>query len=82
MIDLSKLKITMLDGSVEEYDVSKELAQVIFQTTQDIGEHNFSLELYENPVVEATEENIRIIKSYVERYFKAFVQVAINDLLK
>jgi len=79
--DLSKLQITMLDGKEIEYNFAKELAQVIFQNTQDIGEHAFSLELYKNPIVELTEENKKIIKDYTDRYFKAFVQVAVNKLL-
>lgn len=80
-IDLSKLQITMLDGKEIEYNFAKELAQVIFQNTQDIGEHAFSLELYKNPIVELTEENKKIIKDYTDRYFKAFVKVAVNKLL-
>ena len=80
-VDLSKLQIEMLDGSIKEYDFAKELAQVIFQNTQDIGEHAFSLELYKNPVVELTEDNKRIIKDYTNKYFKAFVKVSVNELI-
>lgn len=72
----------MLDGSIKEYDFAKELAQVIFQNTQDIGEHAFSLELYKNPVVELTEDNKRIIKDYTNKYFKAFVKVAVNKIIE
>jgi len=81
-IDLSKLQITMLDGKEIEYNFAKELAQVIFQNTQDIGEHAFSLELYKNPVVELTEDNKRIIKDYTNKYFKAFVKVAVNKIIE
>ena len=80
-VDLSKLQIEMLDGSTHEYNFAKELAQVIFQNTQDIGEHAFSLELYKNPIVELTEENKKIIKDYTDRYFKAFVKVSINKII-
>ena len=31
-VDLSKLRIEMIDGSIMEYDLSKELAEVIFKT--------------------------------------------------
>lgn len=71
----------MVDGAEKEYDLSKELAEVIFQNTQSIPEHNFSLEVYKNPVVELTEENRRIVEQYSQKYFKAFVQVAITRLL-
>ena len=80
-IDLSKVTIHGIDGKEVTVDVAKELAQVIFANTQSIEEHSFSIELYKNPVVELTEENKAIIKEYTDRYFKAFVQVAINELL-
>lgn len=81
-IDLSKLPIRQLNGEVVEHDFSKDLAQAIFSNTQKIEEHSFSVDLYKNPVVELTEENKAIIKEYTEKYFKAFVQVAINELLE
>ena len=80
-VDLSKLSITQLDGSVIEHDFSKDLAQAIFSNTQKIDEHSFAVDLYKNPIVALTEENKAIIKEYTEKYFKAFVQVAINELL-
>jgi hypothetical protein len=80
-VDLSKLKIEMIDGSIMEYDLSKELAEVIFKTTQSLAEHSFCLDLYKNPIVELTDENKAIIEKYVSQYFKAFVQVAVNKLL-
>ena len=81
-IDLSKLKLRQIDGTVFEHDFSKELAQAIFSNTQKIEEHAFSVDLYKNPVIELTEENKAIIKEYTEKYFKAFVQVAINSLIE
>ena len=72
----------MLDGKEIEYNFAKELAQVIFQNTQDIGEHAFSMELYKNPIVELTEDNKRIIKDYTDKYFKAFVKVAVNKIIE
>ena len=80
-LDLSKLPIRQLDGEVIEYDFSKDLAQAIFSNTQKIEEHAFSVDLYKNPVVALTEENKAIIKEYTEKYFKAFVQVAVNELI-
>ena len=80
-VDLSKLQIEMIDGSIIEYDLSKELAEVIFKTTQSLAEHSFCLDLYKNPIVELTDENKAIIEKYVKQYFKAFIQVAVNRLL-
>jgi hypothetical protein len=81
-IDLSKLQITMLDGSTVEHDFAKELAQAIFSNTQQINEHAFAMDLYKNPVVELTEENKRIISQCTQQHFKAFAQVAVNKLLE
>ena len=79
--DLSKLQIKQIDGEVVEHDFSKDLAQAIFSNTQKVEEHSFSVDLYKSPIVELTEVNKAIIKEYTEKYFKAFVQVAINDLI-
>jgi hypothetical protein len=38
-VDLSKLQVELLDGSIIEYNLSKELAEVIFKTTQSLAEH-------------------------------------------
>lgn len=81
-IDLSKLPIRQLNGEVVEHDFSKELAQVIFSNTQSISEHSFAVDLYKNPIVELTDENKTLIKETTEKYFKAFVQVAVNELIQ
>lgn len=80
-IDLSRLEITNIDGSKVEIDLSKELAQGIYSTTQKISELSFAMDLFKNPVVELTDENKEAIKSHVEKGFKAFVQVAVNKFI-
>ena len=80
-VDLSRLEITNIDGSKVEIDLSKELAQGIYSTTQKISELSFAMDLFKDPVVELTEENKEIIRSNVEKGFKAFVQVAVNKLI-
>lgn len=80
-IDLGKVTIHGIDGKEATIDVAKELAQVIFANTQSIEEHSFSIDLYKNPIVDLTDENKAIIKEYTEKYFKAFVQVAVNELI-
>lgn len=80
MINLTALQITLLDGSTETIDLSKDMAQAIFQNTSDIREHQQSLNLYEKGEINNTKENREMIISY-SSHFKAFVQVAINKLL-
>ena len=81
-INLSKVKLELLDGTVQEMDVSKELAQIIFKETQQIEEHDFSMNLYKDPIVILTDDNREIIKKYVSEYFKAFVKIAIFKMLE
>lgn len=80
-IDLSKVKINGIDGKEATIDVAKKLAQVIFANTQSIEEHSFSIELYQNPVVELTDRNRGIIEKYIEKYFRAYVKIALKQLL-
>ncbi len=80
-IDLSKLPIKQLDGTVFEHDFSKELAQAIYANTQSLSELSFSIDLFKTPIVEMTDENKALIKESTEKHFKAFVQVAINELI-
>ena len=80
-IDLSKVKIEGIDGKEIIIDVAKELAQVIFANTQSIEEHSFSMELYRNPVVELTDENKAIIEGYIEKYFNAYIKIAIKKMM-
>ena len=80
-VNLSKLSIRQIDGTIVEHDFSKDLAQAIFSNTQNISEHAFSVDLFKNPIVELTDENKAIIREYTEKYFKAFVQVAVNELI-
>lgn len=82
MIDLKKLKIEWIDGSIKEIDFAKELAQVIFQSTQSIAEHALSLELYKSGSIEDTPENREIVLNYTEKHFTAFVQIAVKEILK
>ena len=79
--DLSKLQINTPDGSILEFNFAKELSSCIFQNTQSIEEHAFCMDLYKNPEIEITEENKQIILKYTNEYFKAFVKVAIAELL-
>ena len=80
MISLTALQITLLDGATETIDLSKDMAQAIFQNTSDIREHQQSLLLFKKGEIDDTKENREMIINY-SAHFKAFVQVAVNKLL-
>jgi len=54
---------------------------VLFANTQSIEEHSFSMELYRDPVVELPDETKAIIEGYIEKYFKAYIKIAIKKML-
>ena len=80
-VDLSKVEVTMLDGTKKEMNIALNLAQVIFNNTQSIEEHNFALELYKNNTVELSDKNRKIIETYLEKYFMAYIKIAMQKLL-
>lgn len=81
-INLKELTIPWIDGSEQRIEFGKHLAQAIFENTQSVAEHSLSLELYKTGEVENTEENKDIIRKYAKSHFKAFIQLAVEELLK
>lgn len=81
MIDLTKLTVINLDGTETVIEFAKNLAQVIFQSTQSVGEHALSLELYKTGQIDDTQENRDIVTKYTEQYFVAYVQIALKQKL-
>ena len=81
-IDFRKIGIKGIDGKIQSYDLSKELGNVIFQNTKDIGELDFARDIYHKGEVDITKEQAQAIKNYVETQFKAFVKEAIFPALE
>lgn len=82
LIDITKLKVDWIDGTTKELDFAKDLAQVIFNKTQDIKEHTFAIDLYKTGKFELNKGNKEIIMKYVDSYFLAYVKLAITELFK
>ncbi len=80
-IDLSKVTVQNIDGTDIIIDVAKELAQVIFSNTQSIEEHSFAIEMYKHPIINLTDGNREIITKYVDKFFKAYVKIAVSKLM-
>lgn len=82
MINLTAIQITLLDGTTDTIDISKEFAQVVFQNTTEISEHDLAITLYREGEVKDTEDNRKVLLKYAKQ-FKAFAQIGINnELLK
>ena len=79
VLNISKLTCTNIDGSTFDVDFGKELANIIFQKTQDIAEHDLAMRIFKSG--EISKDDIEMVKPYVEQYFFAYVQVAFNKLI-
>lgn len=82
MINLNELTVLWIDGTEQTIEFGKHLAQAIFESTQSISEHSLSLEIYKSGEIENTEENKEIVRKYTKSHFKAFIQLAVEELLK
>lgn len=81
-IDFRKVKTCTFDGTENEWDIAKELANTIYAKTSDIGEFELARSIYNNGEVDLTEEQVGIVKRYVSEGFKAFVQEGVNKMLE
>ena len=81
-IDFRKIEIKDINGNVSVIDLSKELGNLIYKNTPDLGELEFAQELYKNGEVEVDDSKAEIIRKYVDRSgVLAFVKIAINNAL-
>jgi hypothetical protein len=76
-VDFRKIGIKGVDGKIQFMDLSKELGNVIFQNTKDIGELDFARDIYHKGEIDVTKEQAQKIKGYVDSQFKAFVKEAL-----
>lgn len=80
-INFTKLSLTNLEGKEVQLNCAKELANYIYNETQDIGDLLLAQEIYKGEDIEMTEENIEKIRLFLKKGFKAFVQKAFEDTL-
>ena len=71
----------MVDGSFIEKDLSKEIANLLYQNVNDIGMLDIAMTLYKTGEVEMDENQKEIFKNIVDQNIKAFVKKAIFKLL-
>lgn len=80
-MNLKNLQIEMVDGSFIEKDLSKEIANLLYQNVNDIGMLDIAMTLYKTGEVEMNDDQKEIFKSIVDQNVKAFVKKAIFKLL-
>lgn len=70
-----------IEGNLEPRDISKELGNYIYRETSDLGELDLAQRIYKNGEIEATGEEIEIIRKYINNGYKAFVKKAFEEMV-
>ena len=65
-INLSQVEVALIYGAKETVNIHRQFAELIYNTTASLTEFTFAEELFQNPVVELTEDNKMIIEEYLE----------------
>ena len=80
-IDFRKIKVTAIDRTTKEFDLSQELANDIYNNTQDVGELEVSRDLYNQGEIEVDAAKAVILNKYIRKDFKAFIAEAVCPML-
>lgn len=80
-MNLKNLQIEMVDGSFIEKDLSKEIANLLYQNVNDIGMLDIAMTLYKTGEVEMDDNQKQIFKNIIDQNVKAFIKKAIFKLL-
>lgn len=81
-INFKKIEVTDLEGNKSTLDISKDLGNVIYKQTQDLGELDFAREIYHKGEIELSIDQIAIVRKYMNSGgFFAFVKEGVEKLL-
>ena len=81
-LNFKSVQVTDIDGTVKELDFSKEIGNLIFRTTKDLGELETAREIYQKGEIEVDAKTAGMIKKYIDESFVAFAKEALNPLFK
>lgn len=80
-VDFKKIAVVGIDGKKFDRDCSKEIGNVIYSTTKDIGELELARAIYLHGEVDLTVQQAQTVKRYVEQQFLAWVKEALLPIL-
>ncbi len=80
-INFRKIKVTAIDRTTKEFDLSQELANDIYNNTQDVGELELARNLYNQGEIEVDAAKAVILNKYIRKDFKAFIAEAVCPML-
>nr|DAT24382.1 MAG TPA: hypothetical protein [Caudoviricetes sp.] len=83
VIDFRKIAVkTEVEGGVRMVDVAKDLGNLIYRTTPDIGMFEFSREIYHKGEVDVSHDRmVEIIETVKVSEFTALVRTTLVDFL-
>lgn len=80
-INFRKIKVKAIDRTTKEFDLSQELANDIYNNTQDVGELEVSRDLFTEGEIEVDAAKAVILNKYIRKDFKAFIAEAVCPIL-
>lgn len=81
-MNLKELEIELIDGSIIKQDISKEVGNLIYQNTVDLGMVDLAMNLYKTGEINLeTPSQVEEFKKIIDSGIKAFVRKAIYKLL-
>jgi len=78
-INFKEITVMDIEGNKCQVDISKELGNMIYQKTVDLGELELAQKIYREGIVEINQDVAEMINKYVREGFVAFVQKAVNE---
>lgn len=70
-----------IEGNLEPRDISKELGNFIYRETSDLGELDLAQRIYKDGEVKVNENEVEIIRRYINNGYKAFVKKAFEEMV-
>lgn len=81
--DFTKIPLQDIDRLTEYKDLSKELGNLLYKTTEDIGDMDLARKIYHEGEVDLTPANVQSILAILDKcHLYAYIKVAIIEFLK
>lgn len=80
-INFREIKTQDIEGKEQVLDISKDLGNTIYAETRDLGELELARKIYLEGEINLSEEEVGIIKAFMEKYYKAFIKEAFYKII-
>ena len=80
-INFKELEIKNIDGTTQKVDIAKEMANVLYYSTNSIAAVSTALDIYKVGRTTLDAETAIAVKEVLKKNFTAIVQLALNPIL-